>query len=93
MAKGINPDIPFAKDVDEWFDDFLNTVISVKPSWVEAAYRLTKAAEEHSELQNPISRRLYLHPQQNSPFSQRKFNPHNTQSVIFPAQGDEKMAI
>jgi hypothetical protein len=36
---------------------------------------------------------VYLHPQQNSPFSQRKFNPHNTQSVIFPAQGDEKMAI
>jgi hypothetical protein len=44
MAKGINRDIPFAKDVDEWFDDFLNAVISVKPSWVEA-YRLTKAAE------------------------------------------------
>jgi hypothetical protein len=44
MAKGINRDIPFAKDVDEWFDDFLNAVISVKLSWVEA-YRLTKAAE------------------------------------------------
>jgi len=44
MAKGINRNIPFAKDVDEWFDDFLNAVISVKPSWVEA-YRLTKAGE------------------------------------------------
>jgi hypothetical protein len=33
------------------FDDFLNAVISVKPSWVEAYYRLTKAAEvEHSTL-------------------------------------------
>jgi len=38
-------------------------------------------------------RTLYLHPQQNSSFSQRKFNPHNTQSAIFSAQGDEKMAI
>jgi hypothetical protein len=37
MAKGINRDIPFAtKDVDEWFDDFLNAVIAVKSSWVEA---------------------------------------------------------
>ena len=50
MAKGINRDIPFAKNVDEWFDDFLNAVISVKPSWVEAYYRLTKAAEvEHHD--------------------------------------------
>jgi hypothetical protein len=31
MAKGINRNIPFAKDVDKWFDDFLNAVISVKP--------------------------------------------------------------
>jgi hypothetical protein len=44
MAKGINRNIPFAIDVDEWFDDFLNAIVSIKPSWVEA-YRLTKAGE------------------------------------------------
>jgi hypothetical protein len=38
-------------------------------------------------------RRLYLHQQQNSHFSQLKFYPHNTQSVIFSAQGDGIMAI
>jgi hypothetical protein len=32
MAKCTNRDIPFAKDVDELFNDFLNVVISVKPS-------------------------------------------------------------
>jgi hypothetical protein len=44
MAKGFDREILFAKDVDEWFNDFLNAVNSLEPLWTKA-YRLTKSDE------------------------------------------------
>lgn len=44
MAKGSDREILFAKDVDEWFNDFLNAVNTLEPLWTKA-YRLTKSEE------------------------------------------------
>ncbi|KAF7136939.1 hypothetical protein CNMCM5793_006643 [Aspergillus hiratsukae] len=44
MAKGLERDLSFATNIDDWFEDFLTAVNLIIPSWTEA-YRLTKSSQ------------------------------------------------
>ncbi|RHZ51562.1 uncharacterized protein CDV56_106148 [Aspergillus thermomutatus] len=44
MAKGLERDLSFATNIDDWFEDFLTAVNLIIPSWTEA-YRLTKSIQ------------------------------------------------